>query len=872
MTKKQPPKWIDQLLEWYCSGHYLEEVQGDLHEWFHRRARRVGYRRARWVYLFDVIAYLRLFRIKKLNEMENNNNRLFINYTKMAFRQYKRNFGYASLNLLGLTVGLLSTILIALYILDELNYDRFHDNHENIYRLVREYPDTGLKINSTPSPWKPNMERAFPQILAHTRMGQDLVLINSEGSNFLESNFYWADDNFFEVFSFEVLAGDRTTMLDEPNALVLTRSMAMRYFGNVDVLGETVKMKVYDGDQRFNLKITGVVEDLPNNSHIQFDMLGSMVTTKEMYARFEQVWGLNWMQAYVVLPENVDLESMQEAMPAFFEEAQGEGASRNNNIIFQPLTEVRLYSEDIQSRSPKGNLNYLYLFGFVAVLVLLAASFNYVNLTTAKSTRRGKEVSMRKIFGARSGQVAGQFYLECSLSLLAAFILAIGMTSLVLPAFNDLAGKSFVILDLFQWQIGLVMFGVFGLLLLLSGFYPAMIMNRFRPVDVLKGNLLGAGGDSAMIRKTLVLIQCAIAAFFISSTVIVVSQMRYFNSYDMGFKADQLINIPVDDRGMQDKLMLIKDRMANIPGVNSITASGEGLPSAMNNKWNFKWPGISEDQRLAINIVAVDYDYLATLETDMVLGRNFSKEMPSDSGAVIMLNESAYALTGWKDLEGKTALLDGNPSRVIGVVQDFHYNSLHSSVAPCAYALIPPGNRSSPDNLILRIEPASLTNAINEVDKIWREYSEQPLDFSFVDQAFARLYGDEQRFMTVVISFAGIGTLLAVLGLVSLIAFVAERKSKELSIRKVLGASRLQILKMVAGQFGQIFLLSLVVALPLSRWAMESWLEGFANRVPLGWEVFVFSGGVALVVTLISISFQAIRVAVANPTRYLSDH
>lgn len=871
MKGNQPPKWVDRLLEWYCADHYLEEVQGDLHEWFQRRVRKSSLRKARWLYLYDVIAYLRLFRIKKLNDMENNNNRLFLNYVKMATRQYKRNFGYAMLNLIGLTIGLLSTLLIAMYILDELSFDRFHEGHKNIYRLIRHDPANGSMADNTPSPWKPNMAKDFPEILEHTRMGQDPVLINEDGRNFLEEGFYWADDNFLEVFSFEVLSGDKSTMLDEPNAIVMTRSRAMRYFNSIDVVGKSLAVKVYDGNRDFQMKVTGVIEDIPQNSHIQFDLLGSMLTTREMYADFERFWGLNWMQAYVVLPDNVDLEALQARVPAFFEKNLREGASESNDIIFQPLADVRLHSEGISGKGSSGNLNYIYLFGFVALLVLLAASINYINLTTARSTRRGKEVGMRKVFGAVRGQVASQFYVECGLSLLIAFTLALGLTAVLLPGYNQITGKAFEVLDIFQLPVLAVMGAVFGLLLLLSGFYPAVVMNRFRPVEVLKGNLMAVGRGGSWGRKVQVSVQCAIAAFLISSTMIVGSQMRYFYQFDMGFQAEQLINIPVDDRDLQEQLMTIKDRMAVVSGVSSITASGEALPSAMNNTWGFSWPGKPDDQDFGVNIVAVDYDFFETIGTEILKGRNLSKDMPSDSNSVVLLNESAFALTGWQELDNQLVDIGGNERQVVGVVEDFHYNSLHSTVAPCAYVLVRPGLRISPDNLILKVEPAAMSRSLDQLDQIWREFSDQPFDFSFVDQAFAQLYGDEQKFMTVVMSFAGIGVFLAVLGLVSLVAFVAERRSKELSIRKVLGASRTQILKYVTSQFVVIFALSTLVALPLSRLAMESWLEGFANRVSIDWQVFVLSAVIALFVTILSIGIQAFNVASANPTRHLSD-
>ncbi|GAB5527741.1 MAG: ABC transporter permease [Roseivirga sp.] len=872
MKSTKPPGWIDKLLEWYCSDQYLEEVQGDLHEWYHRRERKSGRFKARLFYLYDVIAYFRLFRIKKLNNMENGNNLLIISYLKMTVRQFKRNLRYSLMNTLGLTVGILSTLLISLYILDELSYDRFHENHDEIYRLVKHNPSNGGMADSNPSAWKKPMMPFFPEITDHTRLGQDVVVIKEGDNNYLENGFNWADANFMSFFSFEVLSGDRETMLTAPNSIVLTRSKAMRYFGKTDVVGELLPIKVYDGNKDFVMQVSGVIEDVPRNSHLQFDLLGSMATTTEMYGQFDGYWNFNWVQSYVRIPSEASIAEVQAKVPDFFKENLGATAATSQDIIFQPLSRVRLYSKEISGRLAKGDINYIYLFSFVALLIVLAASINYVNLTTAKSTKRGKEVGMRKVFGAARGQVVTQFYMECGLQLTLAFVLAIAAAMLLLPAFSYVVDKHMVIADLLQWPVLAVTGILFLLIFLLSGIYPAAVMNRFRPIQVLKGNLSVLSKGASWLRKGQVLVQFAIATFLISSTLIVLKQMELFNSQDIGFRAEQLINIPVDDRGMQNKLMVIKDRMQRVPGVNAITASGESLPSAMNNTLGFTWEGRSEENQLPILAVSIDYDFFETIETEVVLGRNYTANLATDSTNSVMINEAAYRLTGWTDLENKRIEIDGTEKTVVGVVENFNYNSLHSDVAPVAYTLTAPGRRMSPDNLILRMEPASLSSALSELDAIWSEFSDQPFDFSFVDQSFARLYGNEQRFTSVVIGFALVGVFLAVLGLVSLVSFTAERRSKEISIHKVLGASKGVILSKVGKQFVQIFLVSVVIGLPLSRLVMERWLQGFAYRTEVSWVVFLVAALIAICIVLGSIGWQALKVARANPTHYLSDH
>lgn len=872
MKSTKPPGWIDKLLEWYCSDKYLEEVQGDLHEWYHRRERKSGRVKARLFYLYDVIAYFRLFRIKKLDNMENGNNLLLISYLKMTVRQFKRNLRYSIMNTMGLAVGILSTLLISLYILDELSYDRFHEDYREIYRLVRHNPSNGGMSDSNPSAWKEPMIPFFPEITDHTRLGQDVVVIKEGDNNYLENGFNWADENFMSFFSFEVLSGDRETMLMAPNSIVLTRSKALRYFGKTDVVGELLPIKVYDGNKDFVMQVTGVIEDIPSNSHLQFDLLGSIATTTEMYGQFDQYWNFNWVQSYVRIPSEVDMEEVKAKVPAFFQENMTADAAAAQGVIFQPLSRVRLFSKEVTGRMAKGDINYIYLFGFVAVLIVLAASINYVNLTTAKSTKRGKEVGMRKVFGAAQGQVVTQFYMECGLQLLLAFALAISAALLLLPSFSYVVDKQMAITDFLQWPVLSVTGGLFVLIFLLSGIYPAAVMNRFRPIQVLKGNLSVLTKGSSWLRKAQVLVQFAIATFLISSTLIVLKQMELFNSHDVGFRAEQLINIPVDDRDMQNQLMVIKNRMQRVPGVGAITASGEALPSAMNNTLGFTWPGKSDDNPISIQAVSIDYDFFETIETEVILGRNYRPDLATDSTNSVLINEAAFRLTGWTDLTNRKINIDGSDRMVVGVVENYNYNSLHSDVAPVAYSLTAPGRRMSPDNLILRMEPSSLSSALNDLDVIWSEFSEQPFDFTFVDQAFARLYGNEQRFTRVVVGFALVGVFLAVLGLVSLVSFTAERRSKEISIHKVLGASKAVILTKVGKQFVQIFLVSVVIGLPLSRLVMERWLEGFAYRTDINWVVFLVSALIAISIVLGSIGIQALRVAKSNPVRYLSDH
>ena len=871
IDRPEPPKWADRFLKWYCSDYYFEEVQGDLHEWFYRRVRKVGQKKARLYYAYDVITYLRLFRIKDSNGLFNMKPLLFFNYLKIALRLSRRNLGYSLTNTLGLAVGLLSTLFISLYILDELSYDRFHHEPEQVYRLLNNSAKAGRLSDLTPSPWKKNMIIAFPEVTEYTRMGQDLIMVEDEGRMNLEHGFFWADNNYLTFFDFQVLAGDRATMLSAPNAVVLTRSKAMRYFERIDVVGEELPIRVYDGNRDFLMKVTGVIEDLPGNSHIQFDLLGAMSTTREMYADFERYWGLNWLQSYVRVAPGTDMDNLAARVPEFFEQYRGEGASAFSGIIFQPLLEVRLHSKNVEGDFAGGDIDNLYLFAFLALLILLASCLNYINLTTAKAAQRGKEVGMRKVFGARREQVAGQFYTEFALQLLIAFAVSLTVGSFLLPAFNQLVEKEISIEAFFQARLLMVMGVVYIVMLGLSGFYPAVVLNRFKPVEAVKRDLNGVLGRAGWVRRIQVLVQFAIAIFLIASTLIVLEQVHYVTGRDKGFNDEQLINIAVDDRALQTQMLTIKSQMAGVPGVEQITVSGEALPSAMNNSWNLDWEGKPKGGGEIIHVVAIDYDYLATLEANLLMGRNLSADLASDSSQVCLINASAFHRMGWTDLADKKLRLDGKDRQVVGVVEDFHYDSFHNTVAPCTYVLLAPGGRASPDNLILRMSTGDLSTALDQLTQVWAEFSDQPFTYSFVDEAFGRLYGEEQSFLRITAVFTTIGIVLGVLGLVGLISFVAERRSKEISIRKVLGAGFVHIFKVVFKPFLLIFVVGLAVSLPLSRLAMQQWLESFAYQVPIGWTVFAMAVGTAGLILIFSVGGHIVRITRANPVKHLSD-
>jgi putative ABC transport system permease protein len=787
------------------------------------------------------------------------------NYLKIALRHLQRHKGYAFINVGGLALGMASCVLILLFVQDELSFDRFHEQVDEIYRVERVWLESGDVGDVTAYPVAPTLEATFPDIQRTVRFGSDPVQITRGDVSFREERFYWTDSTVFEVFSFPLLRGNPATAL-KTNGLVLTETMARKYFGDEDPLGQLLTVKIFDGNRLLTMEVTGVLADVPPHSHIQFDFLASMATGMEVYAQFEQEWGLNWVNTYVLLPEAYPVARIAAGMPAMIEQHLGAEAAEKTTFDLQPLTRIHLYS-DAYSAS-KGDITYIYIFSSIAVFILLLACINFMNLATARSVQRAREVGVRKVLGALRSQLAGQFLGEAMGLAFVALLLALGLVLLLLPFFSGVTEKHLA-LDVFENRT--LLLSLAGLTLFVgfvAGSYPALLLSQFRPLEVLKGKASSSRG--AVLRKVLVVFQFTISIVLLIGTVVVHRQMTFLRERNLGFDQEQLVVISVEDRAVQAKMEPLKAELARQPGVQEITMSSEGLPSRMQNGFSVRWEGLPEEEQVGMLVVSVDEDFFDLLDLPFVEGRNFSKDFATDAAAGYILNEAAARAIGWDTAVGKPLEVGERPGTVIGVVADYHYKSLHEEIAPVVYFILPGTYRASPDNFILRIDGTNMPGTLAALKAIWEQFSEeQPFAYNFVDQAVAAQYRADERFRQVFDAFSLLAVVIACLGLFGLASFTAERRTKEIGVRKVLGASVPGIVLLLSKDFTRLVLIAFIVASPVAYFAMERWLQNFAYRIDLGVGVFLAAGVLVLAIAWLTVSYQSIRAARVNPVESL---
>ena len=623
--------------------------------------------------------------------------------------------------------------------------------------------------------------------------------------------------------------------------------MAQKYFGNDDPLGQILTVKVYDGNRVLPLEVTGVLENGPHNVHLQFDFLASMATGIDIYRRFETMWGLSWVHTYVLLPEGYPTGLITEKIPPLLDQHIGEGASERMAMQLQPLTRIHLYSK-AGSDTP-GDIAYVYLFASIAVFILLLACINFMNLATARSAQRRKEVGMRKVLGAYRAQVAGQFMGESIILAVLALLLALVVVAGFLPFFNDLTGKNLA-LDVFG--NGFLLLSLGGLALgvgVVAGSYPALFLSGFLPIDALKGQVTGRSGHAALLRKSLVVFQFAMSIVLLIGTVVVHRQMVFLQARNLGFDQEQLLVIPVEDRSVQANMEPLKAALGQQAGVQQIAMASEALPSRMNNSWGVRWEGVPEDEAVTMHVVAVDYDFFEMLGTTFVEGRNVAEAFATDATAGFILNEAAVKTIGWEQAAGKALNVGGREGLIVGVVEDYHYQSFHREIAPVVYLILPGTSRASPDNFIVRLAGGTVAGTLAGLKATWEQFSpEQPFEYVFVDQAFSALYQAEQRFAQLFNVFTLLAIVVACLGLLGLASFMADRRTKEMGVRKVLGASTQRLMFLLSKDFIQLVLVAFVVAVPpgTSRASPDNFIVRLAGGTVAGtlaglkatWEQF----------------------------------
>jgi putative ABC transport system permease protein len=805
------------------------------------------------------------------------------NYFKIAFRNLLKHKSISFINLFGLTIGLTCCLLILTYILNEISFDKYNKNAERIYRVTRTFNNedgvVSFYFGTVSPPFGYYLPTDFPEIEKMTRLlNNGTTPFRYKDKLINERNVFFADENLFDVFTVDVIKGNPQSALKDPYSVMLTEERAKKYFGEEDPMNKVIKV-----NNQFNVKVTGIYKPFPSNSHMHPEILISFNTLKDSAVYGEQNLRTNWSNnsffTYLLLPPHYDANKMVARFPAFVdkrmsgEEYIGQRPSKFTSLGLQKLTDIHLYSHTDSEVEPNGDIKRVYIFSAIALFILLIACINYMNLSTARSALRAREIGIRKVVGARKRELIMQFLSESVLITLGGILIAFGLLYISLPGLNKLSGQTLSLSILMKWQILIPLFLSPFLIGIISGLYPALFMSSFQPVKTLKG-LFKAGKSSISFRQVLVVTQFAISIILIITTVIVSQQLVYMQRTALGYDKEHILTLAYNNslnqqyESFRNSLLqnsTIKDvtRSSRIPTTRLLDMTSASAPSADSMK------RVKTD----IKMLAVDYDFIPTYGVHMAAGRNFSRAYGTDTSNFI-LNEVAIKAIGWKtpqDAVGKNFKYGSITGQVIGVMNDFHFESLHQKITPLIFIMpaVAPNN-SFYNNLSVKIAGNNIPAALASIKKVWQNYlPEIPYEYTFLDENFSTLYESEQRQGTIFTVFACIAIFIACLGLFGLSAFAISQRVKEIGVRKVLGANVTTIVALLSKDFLKLVVIAALIAFPIAWYAMSRWLQDFAYRTNIQWWVFILAAIIAACIALFTISFLAIKAAIANPVKSL---
>jgi putative ABC transport system permease protein len=792
---------------------------------------------------------------------------MFKNYLKIALRNLARHKGYAFINIMGLAVGIAASVLVMLYVVDELGYDRFHENADRIHRITADWSNKGdSKIHQLGTPWilAKTIRDKYPQVEALTQITGPLgdVVLRKGELALKETEVFAADASFFDVFSFPLVKGDPRTALRDPNTIVLSESLAAKVFGQDDPLGKTIEAQVTG--QRTPQRVTGVMRDVPRNSHFRFEMLVSLST---IFPTPSTGWTNNNHVTYLLLAKGVTRAQMEEKLVEI-DRVEYEGGREHIPWIWtlEPVTRIHLRSDLVTGNQPNGSVAYVRLFTLVALLILVIAGINFVNLATARSARRAREVGIRKVVGSMKSQLVGQFLGESVLLSLVALVVAVGLIQALLPAYRHLTGRA---LALPYFSSPWVIPGLVGLALavgVLAGLYPAFFLSSYKQTEVLKGSRFGGRNRGAMaLRNGLVVFQFAMSVLLIIGSLVIGRQLDFIKNQRLGFDKDNVVAVHNADN-LGPGLDAFRERLKQHSDILGVTAVSS-LPGWGTPNWGIGVEGVDRERPLNMNFMTCDQDFAEVLNIRMSEGRFLSREHPSDVGAVV-INGKAKEYFGLADPVGKKLRIwwTRKDIFIIGVIDDFHFESLHRDVRPMGYLLPEAVSSTRKPYLLVKVRSARTTEVLSHIGKAWTSLAAGlPFEFTFLDDRIDNLYQNDNRAGRIVSLFSVLAIFVSCLGLFGLAAYVTEQRTKEVGVRKILGARLSSVVWLHTRQFVKWVVVANLIAWPVGYWLMGRWLRGFAMRTSLDAGIFLLSGLAALAVAVVTVSFQVLRAARANP-------
>ncbi len=798
------------------------------------------------------------------------------NYIKTAFRNLWKHKGYTAINMLGLAIGMACVMLIMLYVRSEISYEQFHENKDEIYLLNVQgtNPQTGEVTRRAIGPYRLADELAvdfpdFENIIRFAAQGRETVEYGDE--TYREENLAFVDDGVFEAFTFPLIKGEPSTVLDDPYSIVITEAVATKWFGTDEPVGKVVRLR----DRDFTVK--GLMEEIPGNSQFDFNILVSMNCAPQVFSRIVlENWGEGYVVTFVQLAEESTPEDYRGRLADFTAVKLEAWKSFSPVIAMHPLTDLYLDSGDLAGWPPGGDRTYVYAFSVIALFILIIACINFMNLATARSSLRAGEVGLRKVVGAERSQLIGQFLSESIIMAFMCLVIAVLLTKVTLPFFNNLADRE-ITLHIFNDIPALAIFVALTLIVgLLAGSYPALLLSRFDPVKVLSGkqttSLKGGG-----LRKVLVTFQFCTSIFLLIVTAIVYKQLEYARNVNLGFNKENLVLIagtPLDFRGQYEQF---RNELLSNPKIVNAGGSSRVPPGQLTSSLRARPEGIPEDQQRGMQTVWTDFDFIETLGIEMAAGRSFSRDFPADASTGFILNEAAVEEIGWTNESalnksfGSSEISDweegqweNRDGKVIGVLKNFHFESLREEIIPTVYFVAP----YMAWNYVIRIRSGDIPQTIAFIGEKWEQFNpEVPFEYTFVDENFAELYQNEERQAKIFGTFAGLAIFIACLGLIGLASFTAERRKKEVGIRKVLGASSMELVYLLSKEFTWIVVVAFLIAAPVAWMIMQNWMENFAYQANIGIMIFVFAGVSALLVAWLTVGFQTARAAFSNPVK-----
>ena len=857
------PRLAERILRLLYSKDYYSERSGDLEEVYAELREESGSFRAKvWLWFQILKLFCGVIRTNITWRFI-----MFKNYLKITLRIIKQHKEYSLINIAGLSIGIACCILILLWVQDELGFDKFNKNVDNLYRITEKLSFEGqtLHIARTPSALAPALLEEIPEVINSMSYSEaPSLLVTYRENNFYESRIAFASPSIFEMFTFPFIKGDQKSALSDISSIVITEDMAKKYFSNEDPINKVLRI-----NNKYDFLVSGIIENVPRISHLKFDFLLPFRVLEKMREDvgipFRPVmgnWGFNFLYTYVQVSDNADIDSLDNKIFNFIQE---HSSITTTTLHLQPIKKIHLYSNLVADIKDNGNIKYIHIFSIIAFFVLFIACINFMNLTTAHAGKRAKEVGMRKIIGAKRDQIIKQFLGESIFLSFFSLIIAVGLVLLFIPVFNNLTGKELVLNSANSLGILLILILTTISTGIIAGSYPAFFLSSFHPINILRSSEK-FGPKSMVFRRSLVTIQFSLSILLIIATLVVHKQLNFIHNSPLGFEREHIVYVRLRGESAQYYNSL-KSELRKNPNILNVTAANQLPTNIMYSLAGADWQGKDPDDNVLFNFVTVDYDFISTLNIQVVDGRAFSKEFQSDQTGAFILNEKAAGIIGKEPLVGESFSFFGRTGKIIGIVKNFHFDNFYNEIKPLVMLLAAP---SSDNYLIIKISSDNISENLTFIEDTWNKIASFfPFEFSFLDDEFNRQYKSEQRMGRLFNYFTFLSVFIASLGLFGLVSFMSSQRTKEIGIRRVVGASTADIVKILTKEFVILVAAANIIAWPTAYYFMRKWLDNFVFKTNIQIWIFLFSAIIAFLIALLSVSYKTIKAATANPVKSL---